>query len=249
MEPMWTEERRRTLIDMYPAAVTNDEVADLASKIGVPEKSLRNEAKRLRLHRAKRPNVGRPWDADEDALLRRAVRDGGAKPEVFAAVGQQTSRPMRQVAARWQVIDAARERLVGSWTEMELHDVREAHHDGLTASQAAVRVGREPSETALRMVQLGLTDRDETLTVAAAAKHLGLSPMTLASEVVHGRLSADRPDGSGPLAGADWQTSVHRIGAWLIANPDRLDLASATPAFVLRVALSTGLRLGKATRR
>jgi transposase-like protein len=231
---LWTADHRNRLEKLYALADSEEQLAELAAKLGVTLDALRRQAKRQAL---KRPPVApsTPFDADADAQLRRSVAEvGPAEGVAAAAAALGVSVPV--AAGRWRQLERRRRARIGDWSEPEL-----------AQAVATRRVpGRSEDETGLRLLSLGVrAAQDKPVSLGEMADRTGLGFEQIEEAVLAGELQAARTPGAAALPDRDWRTTEQRVGAWLVAFPHlfgRLD----DPLWALRLVFASGIRVGQA---
>lgn len=243
---VWTDEKIARLSRLYPHVRTKDELRALAAELGVTDTAARSQAKRMKLRRAPGPGAQRTWTVDEDAVLRQCVEDAGDEPAGIADAARALRIPEPQVRTRWALLERRRAARVGTWTERELHEAVGDRAQGVPVERTAQRLGRDSEDLRLKLLALGVRAEhaaERRLTVGQAASKLGVGVDDLVDAVARGHLSALPATGCPPFPCASWVTTDLRLGAYLAAFPERLDLSSADTTFVLRIAFHAGARV------
>lgn len=247
---VWDDRRVRMLRELYPHVEQDDElVQELATRLGVSAGALRAHAKRLGLRRLGLRRCAaelRPWDGDEDQLLRDRLGRGDAQDAVVE-VARRLRRSPQEVALRDAQLQRARAARIGSWSEAELHTALR-----LPASRAAAALGRDEQEVRLRRLLCGIQQEaeDQSVSLADAAQLLNLPTESLVEAVLAGTLSASpgrRSSESSPsrLPDEQWVTSEHRLGAWLLADPARATDPHVNHTAVIRLVAACGIATGR----
>jgi len=223
------------IASLYPHLETSEQVQALADRIGVVPNALNAEARRAGLTRAQRPSP-HVFSGDDDALLRRIMSEASDPVDGIQQAADRLGATRQAVAGRWRKLQRRRRAGVGDWTEQELDQ----------AVKHGVVAGRNRDETSLRLLTLGVRSvEDRLVTLRELAGRGGWDLLDIQQEVVSGRLQAAKPRQASALADGDWVTTERRIGAWLVACPDRAGDCADRPWAMLLV-FSAGVKVGEA---
>jgi hypothetical protein len=242
----WNDDRLNILHRYYPAVRSAEELEQLAGRLGVTVTAMKVKAKREGLRRPRQGSRARLLREEDDLVILGAVHDS-RRPDV-ALLARQLNTSPSAVQQRYEELQRRRRARVGDIPERTLSRAVHAVSCGDAVDDVAAREHADADDLRLKLIGLGVRDQidaEERITIADAAGRLGVSRDEILQAVLRGELSATSPDGSDRgLPDGDWLTSDVRLGAMLVAMPQRLNLKRADPVFVLRLAVATGARIG-----
>lgn len=225
----WNNAQVDELKRIYPYLRTPAQVQELARRNGCSTTALHVKAKRVGLERPAQDPMG--FDDRDDALLRRYLTHNDT-PQQIREVAERMGRSASQVRGRWQQLNREQAARVGDWQEQEL--------------AAVVRgedvPGRSAAEARLRLATLGVKAvSDPLVTLDETADLLQIPLAEMEQAVLEGRLQAAAGQNSPALPDHSWLTTPSRVGAWLVAEPERVPGG----AWLVQAVFSCGVQAGR----
>lgn len=225
----WNESQVRELKKVYPHLRTSEQVQELARQNGCSTTALHVKAKRIGLERPAQDQA--TFDEGEDALLRRYLTHNDT-PQQIREVAERMGRSSTQVRGRWRQLQREQTARVGDWEEKEL----------AAAARGEEVPGRTQAEVRLRLATLGVkTVPDPLVSLAETADLLQIPLGEIEQAVLEGRLQAAPAQDSPALPDPSWLTTPSRVGAWLVAEPERLPGG----AWLVQAIFSCGVQAGR----